>query len=122
MYTRAYFPEEEKIKVPENYVGNAFGSEEINAKKSDTPPIVAEPVSSDAEEATMKHSDSSFGGGLRNFSFSRLFDGLDIFKGGAFKNIGTEEILIIGIALFLLFSQGGDKECAIMLFLLLFIK
>ena len=35
--------------------------------------------------------------------------------------LGTEEILIIGLALFLFLSRDGDKECAILLALLLLI-
>lgn len=34
---------------------------------------------------------------------------------------GTEELLLIGLALFLFFSAEGDRECALILLLLLFV-
>ena len=47
----------------------------------------------------------------------------DIGKNSKFslQKIGTEEILIIATAAFLFFAKEGDKECAIMLLLLLFL-
>ncbi len=70
------------------------------------------------------------GGGL----FGGLFGGGSLFGGGALSSlfssggvksfiskIGTEEILIIATALFLFLSKEGDKECAIMLLLLLLV-
>ena len=54
-----------------------------------------------------------------------LHGGLEKFLGfpllGEMK-IGIEEILIGATALFLLTSHNGDKECAIMLLLLLFVR
>ena len=51
--------------------------------------------------------------------FGKTFDfkKLSFFK----KGFGTEEILILGIAAFLLFSKDGDKESAIILLLSLFL-
>ena len=121
MYTRAYFPDEEKIKVPENYVGNAFGEERAEGEKDGTGECKAEEMPSGEAVHTMRRTDGAFGSIFKGRTLGSLFGGFDIFK-GAFSNIGTEEILIIGIALFLLLSEGGDKECALMLFFLLFIR
>lgn len=139
MYTRAYYPEEEKINVPENYDGNAFREESIktNSETEETVLQKEEPVplrapwdtpppkenSEDKAEAVMGNprGDGFFGGIFKKLPISNLFGGFDLFKHGL-SDIGTEEILIIGVALFLLLSKGGDKECAIMLLLLLFIK
>ena len=45
-----------------------------------------------------------------------------ITREDTYTNIGTEEILIIATAAFLFFSKGGDRECALILLLLLFIN
>ena len=50
-----------------------------------------------------------------------IFTGMDFGK-LSFPKIGTEEILIIGLAIFLFLSRDGDKECAVLLLLLLFIR
>ena len=109
MYTRAYFQEDEKINIPEKYNGNAFteGSGE---------PVVAEAEDAQPAMANAEHR----GDGILGL-FSHLGGGLfpAIGRIGRDLHIGWEEILIIGIALFLFLSKGGDRECAIMLLLLL---
>lgn len=57
---------------------------------------------------------------------SSFLSDLPLFKGlgGLGLSVpafGTEDILIIATAAFLFFSKSGDKECAIMLLLLIFI-
>ena len=100
MYTRDFGTEEARRSVPDSYCGNLF-SEESEA-----------PVHS--ENCEEKETSSVFHSLLtKPFDFKSL----PIFK----KGFGTEEILIIGIAAFLLFSKGGDKECAIILLLSLFL-
>lgn len=113
MYTANYYPKEDGMKVPENYSGNAFAQ---SVGETDTEP-------KDAPEAQ-----EAMGGGLFSSLTSRLPLGKIIPEGlhsalhlDKFK-IGTEEILIIALALFLFLSKEGDKECAIILFLLLFIN
>ena len=138
MYTRSYYPEEEKVNVPENYDGYAFSeNEQISErphneeplKEDSTPPLRApwdtpkEDINKTVKEA-MAQTHESEGVVAKLFGrlpFNNLFSGLDFFKKG-FTSFGTEEILIIGVALFLLLSKGGDKECAVMLLLLLFVK
>ncbi|MBO7303724.1 MAG: hypothetical protein J6V09_00680 [Clostridia bacterium] len=110
MYTRTYFPEDEKINIPERYNGNAFDTqtqEDAAAEKT--------------EEVIARKSDED--GGIFGL-LTRLGGGLfpEVKKIGKDFHIGREELIIIGIALFLLFSSGGDKECAIMLLILLIFK
>ncbi len=70
-------------------------------------------------------SDSGLFGGLFSGGLFREGGLYSLFRGGGikslFSNIGTEEILIIATALFLFLSKEGDKECAVMLLLLLMI-
>ena len=136
MYTRSYFPEEERINVPDNYDGSAFGGEGMDTGLTNVQPSVAEPkvsprdVPTFAEEAVASeevHEEKAESAGIFGSLFSKLLFGsiLPSGLGNLFKfdklKIGSEEILLIGIALFLLFSKDGDKECAIMLILLLFV-
>ncbi len=115
MYTGNYYPKEDGMKLPKDYGGSAFGESvsEVAEPEQDT----------DSGKAV-----ETGGGGLFESISSRLSleklvpEGLrsalhlDKFK------IGTEELLIIALALFLFLSKDGDKECAIILFLLLFIN
>ena len=132
MYTRSYYPEEERLTVPEKYDGTALRENvvreqvstpvrehteemrELRApwdipKEEDTVPVAAEEKKSIAS------------GLFERLPLGRLLGTKDIFKSSLSK-IGTEEILLVGVALFLLFSKNGDKECAIMLLLLLFVN
>ena len=128
MYTRSYSDKADTIIIPESYSGTSFQreAEKARAEPGDireeyTPDknpweedvhTSAEPKSEDFIETSSFLSKLPFSGFLGN-----------IFKNGKFslQKIGTEEILIIAAALFLLFSKEGDKECAIMLLLLLFL-
>ena len=136
MYTRSYYPEQEKLTVPENYDGYAFSEEktesEVNEQKDnqETPAPLRAPWDTPSEHteekaqevsASPKSYESTFGGLMGKLPFWKNFGGLDLFKKGL-SDFGTEELLIIGIALFLLFSKSGDKECSLMLLFLLFIK
>ena len=102
MYTRSY-GDNPPLSLPDGYSGTLLDTE---------------PERRDIEsEPTVEASANAGGlfagvGGLGSlFNFRRL---------GEVK-IGTEELLIAAVALFLLFSSNGDKECAIMLLLTLFI-
>ncbi len=127
MYTRSY-DNEGGIRIPERYDGNAFSApEEQTDVKSEilkSEPLRA-PWDTQKEEVHEDTVPTVAGAGVGNI-FSRYikklpFGALNIFGGDGF-HLGTEEILIIGVALFLFFSGGGDKECAIMLLLLLLVK
>ena len=140
MYSRSYQAGEIPT-IPESYSGVAF--REPEPIPADTPRSVAK--SADIKfTATPEPPDPNLTsaisaepaptpeavetGGLLSglgdaFSLRGLFSNLSGFKLGnlGLPKIGTEEILIIGLALFLFLSKDGDKECAILLALLLLI-
>ena len=107
MYTRNYFSDAGAL--PTSYDGIALreNQEEPKPVPEDTP------VYSEAH-----HRDDR--GGSRGF-LEGLFGNLHIGLPSLDK-FGYEEILIIAVAAFLFFSEGGDKECAILLILLLLIN
>ena len=111
MYTRSYYTDKESIRVPQNYDGYAIEREE--EEKSTEASLPEEK----AEEGV-----STNGEGIREgiFAFLPRF-GVNFFKNGI-QDIGSEELLLIAVAIFLLLSKNGDMECAVMLFLLIFIK
>ncbi len=100
MYTRSY-PEDEIRGVPEGYAGNAF-RDEVEEKE-------------DRKEESV--SAGSFLDKLLPSSLGNLF------SGNLLKNfhLGWEELLILAVAALLFFSRDGDKECALMLLILIFI-
>ncbi len=129
MYTRSYFTEDKRLEIPENYNGNAFvekrdddteGAERIRESFSEK----AAPDSEEIEETGAKGSFSQF---FERLPFKNIFPLKDI---GAYfskrkllpEKIGIEEVLILALALYMFFSRDGDKECAIMLALLIFIN
>ena len=131
MYTRSYYSDDEKISIPEKYDGNAFREEGPPIQKEDAGETVKEnaftmPYNESMEKAEAVLSEQKGRKGdtgpgyistfLQKLPISNLFGKTDFFKNAHF-DFGTEEI-----ALFLLFSKGGDTECAIMLLLLLLIK
>ena len=128
MYTRSY-SDEAGIVIPERYGGTSLGANmrdemptgsfdgenaPTNADYSDTD-VHTERVKSSDEAVTTSAfiSKLPFGGLLSNILKKDIF---------SLQNFGKEEFLIIAAAAFLLFSKEGDKECAIMLLLLLFFK
>ncbi len=109
MYTRSYYTDGEKMNLPEGYDGTAFSdSERIseNYKEEDECP---------AEKTETAHSTGIFDG----LGIGKLLGNGTLFGG---LKIGTEEIIILALAAFMLFSGSRDIECAVMLFVLLFIK
>lgn len=126
MYTRTYFTEDEKTKIPENYDGNAFRSEISAAVTEENRQEYKEDGIDEAEYESAS----------KSIRFPSLFEKLPLKKllgffriqqkdecesDGAF-GFGIEEILICALALYMFFSKDGDKECAIMLAILLFIR
>ena len=109
MYTRTYYQNEGDISLPKNYDGTAFKEEERNLTKEDE----SEQVSASAE---------AFGHSLfKKMPLGSLISSFNFLGNGEFK-FGSEEIIIIALALFLFFTKEADKECGIMLLLLLLIK
>ena len=109
MYSRSYYPEDTHPSLPDGYDGVAF-SEGIDNITTDNQP------SQEQKEAVSTSGGASILSGL--FGSGGLFG----IEGIKMPKIGTEEILIIATAAFLLFSKNGDKECALILLFLLFIN
>ena len=128
MYTRIYQNEEKTVTIPENYDGNAFRDDINNTvTEEQTPPLHA-PWDNEVKEPeqipVIKNTDKDdgiFGGLFKKLPIHNILGSLG-FKSFSKFEIGNEEILIIGIALFLFFSKCGDRELGLMLLLLLFIK
>ena len=127
MYTRSY-DDNLGIVIPESYSGTAFKdtpkeaaeasvNEAVKDEKKQTNPWEKDNVHSENEE---KYAQT--GSFISKLPFKGFFS--DIFKNTNFglQKIGSEEILIIATAAFLFFSKDGDKECALMLLLLLFLS
>lgn len=102
MYTGRYRNDGE-MQIPDGYDGTMLGDD--SSQGCDDP----ESVGTNAKPALLS---GIFRGGLDGILKIPLLKGL---------NLGIEEILIGATALFLLTSKNGDKECAIMLLLLLFV-
>ena len=132
MYARGY-EDKPEIKLPDGYDGTAFCEQD---ERCDT--VFKKPEIKEAEVKFSGFSGETAGDDvfLKNerkekpklpkldfSSFSSAFLG----KGFSFKSlipekIDIEDILIIGLALFLLFSKSRDIECSVMLLLLFFIR
>lgn len=128
MYTRTYDRNPGEIIIPERYGGTSFSqsstddksacdAEECVAKnpwenEEDIHTSVAQTDEEAVETSSFKEKLSSIG------IVSKIFNN-DLFS---LQKIGKEEILIISTAIFLLLSKEGDKECAVMLLLLLFMS
>ena len=135
MYTRSYFQDDESVSIPENYDGNAFRDNSIDMqgdiknseiRKNASPNTCGEPDEECLASKNREPRKHDTGMGIiptlfQKFQSSSLFNKFDFLKNGHF-DLGSEEILIIGIALFLFFSEGKDIECALMLLFLLLIK
>lgn len=140
MYSRSYKQDGESISIPESYGGVAFREPEVEPVPDDAPRSLAksadirftspEPpdpnLTSSLEAEPAKSEETVATGGffssiMDKMPIKNLFSGIDIGKLGL-SRIGSEEILIIGLALFLFFSRDGDKECAVLLLLLLLIR
>lgn len=104
MYTRDYL-DTESVQIPQGYRGTLL---------EDRPEEEREQTASRKEcESTEASATSSIlPKPLRSLFGEKFLRGF---------RLGTEELLIIAAAIFLLFSKDGDKECAVLLGLLLFI-
>ena len=134
MYTRNYIDEGGGVNIPQNYDGIAFDTEIADTKNTVSAAVgekkispqdypTPEPEPNDTPASASIDSGGIFGNLFGKFGLKNILPGsigsalgLDKFK------LGVEELLIIGLALFLLFSKEGDKECAIILLLLLFVN
>ena len=116
---------------PGNYDGTAFMRTESESAPQERPPrVIGEPTGETKLSPLLEGGgipaldpEPSEKAGLINDSVA---SGLPLFSGlGAlpFKlpSLSFEDLLILAVAAFLFFSKSGDKECAIMLAVLLFI-
>ena len=108
MYTRNYYDNE--ANMPNGYDGVAIRIDERESSRNEE----AADVFNERKVTTEK---SGTIDGILSGLFGKLHLGLP-----SLEKIGYEEILIIGVAIFLLFSADGDKECALLLILLLLIN
>jgi hypothetical protein len=123
-YTRSYYDQSGQISVPKNYDGTAF----MDSTPQSNTDEAADETSYDGEEsvsagAFTSTDDRGFFGLLKGLPIKNLFR----FEAGEsffslFNKIGTEEILLLGVALFLLFSSSHDFETALLLVFLLFVR
>lgn len=142
MYSRGYYTEaNEKISLPESYDGVAFSdpsgltsdATHDSARSVEECSVGAGGLQNPWEDkGESKRSDvpagsesAGFLSGLRTSPlFGKIFSGGSLFgiEGLRMPKIGSEELLILATAAFLLFSRDGDKECALILLFLLFIN
>lgn len=151
LYARPTRLEDGRISIPENYDGVAFmekpeadalpersikvlGSPSSEAKISPQGALAQDDTaerrehgSITSEDAKAEEVSASVASGLFPLIDKLPFAGFlgrlipDKERKISIPKIGAEEILIIATATFLFFSKEGDKECAIMLFLLLLV-
>ena len=134
MYTRNYIDETGGVSIPQNYDGIAFDTDISDAKNTVSATIGERKISPMEQmpppepEAVQASTNEQLGNGLFGNLFGKI--GLKNMLPGSLGSVlsldkfklGAEELLLIGLALFLLFSKEGDKECAIILLLLLFVN
>ena len=112
MYSRPYYDEGERsVNLPDNYMGVAF-SESVESDAS-----VSECSSHPEQKCTFTEREEKSAA-----QRSSLFGEGSIFANLKLPEIGLEEILIIATAAFLFISKDGDRECAVMLLLLLLVN
>ena len=102
MYQRSY-NELERHELPPRYDGVAFTEE----------PDTAVTVGKDSTEQECREAS---GTGI----LSGLFGG-ELLGKIKLPELHTEELLLLAAAAFLFFSRDGDKECAILILLLVFL-
>jgi hypothetical protein len=117
MYSRSYTDGE--IIIPEKYSGTAL--EEIEKdKESDTKKSECEDMHMNNAPCGEIKKDKINLSGMTDI-VKCIFGNHDD-KENFLSGIGFEEILILGMAIYLFFSKRSDKECALILLALLFIK
>lgn len=120
MYTRKYGDVSDPLRIPSGYDGIALRAEGPPPPETEPPREADEAARSscDVSADSTSKSDGALQAGLP--FLGKLKDSLGLGRFVKF-DIGFEEILLVALALYLFFSKDGDKECAIMLIILLFI-
>ena len=111
MYSRSYNDSTGALSIPPGYSGTAI------SECADTP-------APDTDTEAVNTSAGVLGDmGVFSRIFPFLKSKIPLSGSGIFEGftLGKEEILIIATALFLFFSEDGDRECAILLLILLFV-
>ena len=130
MYTRSYNDDTHGIVIPESYGGTLLRESEHRIKASDEDDenrsirTDKNPWETHEQQPDNIHKDDESAEAFSFLSKIPISNFLSNILGKSkfsLQKIGTEEILIIATAAFLFFSKEGDKECAIMLLLLLFL-
>lgn len=108
MYTRDFYQDEQRITIPENYDGTLLSKEVPSAKEE------SEHVSKMVEN---KESVPSW---FEKIQLNKLFPSFPRFFKKEFT-FGSEELIIIGVIAFLVFTKSADIECILILAALLFV-
>ena len=124
MYMREYNEQGAGILIPESYSGTALRDNDTNEPQVN----ISEPIQTknpwESEEKTAEVS-ANEAPTERNGILGSLASGISSVFGIkpslSISRIGTEEILILGVIAFLIFSKQRDMECALILIALLFI-
>ena len=129
MYTRSYFTDDKTVDIPENYDGTAFGGGITDTSEGDAEKrgSLSDEERTEGEKAAPTGNRIGISQFFEKLPLKSIFPIKDLgsyFTGHKLipEKIGMEEALILAIALYLFFSKDGDKECAIMLLLLIFIN
>ena len=130
MYSRNYYQEEKEFKIPEKYSGTAL-FEENDAEKATQPSRIEHPSKAEPKFSPPPPDDETNEGTSEDtcevaqsppkFDITSLFSSSFPSIKSLIPKIGAEEILLLTLAAFLFFSKHGDKECAAILLLLIFI-
>ena len=108
MYTTSYNDENSGIAIPDGYGGTLLGESDASHDEQ-----IAATASAEPKEMRGSILSGLFGTLPQKFLSGSILEGF---------RLGSEELLILAAAALLFFTRGGDKECAIMLVLLLFIR
>ncbi len=108
MYTRDYKEQDEQTAIPKNYGGTAF----TKSENEEAPTLAEEPKIVENKEFVPSW--------VEKMQLNSFFPKIGELFSGRLK-LGTEEIIILGIIAFLLFSKSKDFESIIILVALLLI-
>ena len=120
MYSRSYNDGEtgssefRGTRIPTGYDGTALSSDGIKDAQSPCEPACDCDCRNDCRESREKKEPSFFDNIIGIFGGKKL--------GFSLSGIDTEDLLLIGLALFLFISKNHDRECALMIAALLFIR
>ena len=135
MYSRSYYPEESAIRIPDGYDGTALIEppptpeiamrepvEEAQKKEVKVSPREAEEEEKWEKTLASEKESDPLSGKWQMPPFLKNIIPADLGFSSLIPSIGSEELIIAAIALFLFFSKGGDKLCSAILLFLIFIK